>query len=144
MAPRCLVLALVAALACVVLLLSRRVERYEGMAVRLTKKGRGMFATRAFKKGERIEACPLLVAPDDDWGAATADYVFESSTPGHAALALGQCSLLNHSKTPNVTYEVDAQANTMILSAARDIAIGQEMHISYGDGWWKSRSIKPS
>lgn len=119
----------------------RRVEPYENLIVGMTDVGRGVFAQRNFAKGEVVETCPLLVKPTDQWGDATSDYVFEHGKKNQA-MALGLCSLYNHSDKPNMEYENDDLANTMVTRAARDIKAGEELRISYGSDWFKNRDIK--
>lgn len=135
--------ALLAVLAVCLLVLNRKTERYEGLRVGMTKNGRGVFATKAWKKGETIEICPLIVAPSDDWGDALNDYIFQHSDT-ESALALGQCSLYNHADKPNVTYTIDTTQNAMVLKAERDLEAGEQLFISYGSDWWRSRGLKPS
>lgn len=106
-----------------------------------TNVGRGVFAQRDFAEGEVVETCPLLVMPTDQWGDATADYVFEHDDK-NKALALGLCSMYNHSKKPNLTYEIGEPANTMVTRAARDIKAGEELRISYGANWFKERDMQ--
>ena len=141
-----LVLTLALALAAAVLLLRHRPKEEEVEVegwVGLTKMGRGVFADNAYSVGDVVESCPLIVAPSGDWGEALQDYVFQSSED-ESALALGLCSLYNHSDDPNVEYDVDRATNSMVVTATRPIAPGDQMFISYGSGWWSSRGLKPS
>ncbi|MEM1332819.1 MAG: SET domain-containing protein-lysine N-methyltransferase [Actinomycetota bacterium] len=105
-----------------------------------TGAGRGVFATVAFKKGQVIEHCPMLLA-DGEQGTAleigAEGYVFRwgDTTTG---LALGYGSLYNHSYDPNATtLETEDE---LIISATRSIAVGDEIFINYmgteQDGVW--------
>lgn len=118
----------------------RRVVVPQPLLVGMTDVGRGVFAQRDFAKGEVVETCPLLIKPTGEWGDATADYVFQyDDNDKTRALALGLCSLYNHADKPNLAYETDDQANTMVTRAARDIKSGEELRISYGKTWFKNR-----
>ena len=130
-----------AAVLLVLLALQREREPYEGLVVGLTTVGRGVFARRAFAKGEVVETCPLIVAPTDNWGPALHNYIFQHGD-GTSALPLGLCSLYNHSKTPNLEYTLDQQANTMVTRATRAIAVGEELRISYGPTWFEDRGMQ--
>ena len=93
--------------------------------------GRGVFATRAFKKGEEIERCPMLVAEEDrgdDLESGAEGYVFGWGD-GRTALALGFGSLYNHRYDPNATTtEVGGE---LVISTTRKIAVGDEVFINY-------------
>ena len=130
--------------ACSLLLRPRRDEGFEveGLRVGLTKHGRGVFATRKYARDEIIEVCPLVVDHNDSWGEALADYIFGHGSK-NSALALGYCSLYNHSDTPNVTYEVDKHTNCMVFKAERDIRSGEQFFVHYGGDWWESRGLTP-
>ena len=136
-----LVLAGACCISAMVMFWQRR-EPFEGLRVGITKHGRGVFATKKYAKGDTIEVCPLLVDKSSSWGEALADYIFNHGD-GNSALALGYCSLYNHSLNPNVDHEVEKHTNCMVFKAARNISVGEQMFISYGEDWWKSRGIKP-
>ena len=111
-----------------------------------SKWGRGVFAVRDFTKGEVIEECPVIVANKDTWGEAVDNYTFQYGD-GALALALGYCSMYNHQDKPNTHYtfadEKGEEGATMTVHATKDIKKGQEIFVSYGDDWWKSRDMKP-
>ncbi len=96
-----------------------------------TGAGRGVFATRAFKKGEEIERCPMLVAEEgrgDDLESGAEGYVFGWGD-GRTALALGYGSLYNHRYDPNAT--TTETGDELIISATRKINVGEEIYINY-------------
>lgn len=114
--------------------------------------GRGIFAARDIRRGEVIEECPLVVAPEESWGPAMEDYVFQHSD-GKSALALGMCSLYNHSDEYNAEYQLagsssevssEGSDDMLRISAMRDIARGEQIFISYGPEWWEGRGRKPT
>ncbi len=55
-------------------------------------------------------------------------------------LGLGFASIYNHSDQPNTKTNFDYKNNTLIISANKDINAGEELFVSYGNNYWKSRS----
>jgi uncharacterized protein len=108
------------------------------------KKGRGVFATRAFAKDELVEAAPVIVMPACDQNLVHEtllnDYVYEWRDS--IAVALGYGSLYNHSWDPNLEYRKRHAEALIEYVAIRDIAEGDELTINYsssrpdrGDLW---------
>lgn len=98
-------------------------------------KGRGVVADRAIKVGEVLERAPVLVIPADEWDMAgatiVARYAFKWRTTGDSALALGRCSLLNHSYSPNAWAHSRVRERVIEFIALRDIDEGEEITINY-------------
>ena len=104
--------------------------------------GRGVFATRRFGKGEIVEVCPTLARPNEDWGEATADYVFGGSeNTSNTVLVWGLGSLYNHSDNASVHHELSKGDTIMTYKANRDIEIGEEITVDYGSEWWVHRDM---
>ena len=103
-------------------------------------RGRGVFATRAFEKGETVEVCPTVEISEG--GGDLADYLFESTNEGKFLVVLGFGMLYNHSAEPNVDYYQD-DGSTLEFVALRRIERGEELTISYGDEWWSARGEEP-
>lgn len=104
------------------------------VTIKNTKKyGRGLYATRDFKKGEIIERSPLVVLNEVDSKVIHVTilclYAFEFNKK-LAAIALGNGSLFNHSKRPNVIY--DSKGKEMIFRASKGIKKGEQLFIDYG------------
>ena len=100
--------------------------------VRRNRKGRGVYATQLFYRGETIEICHVLVSKVDQFKAHPFDrwsYAFD----GHAAIALGAGSLYNHSTTPNADWRCRRSSQTIRIFALREIRPGDEILINYGD-----------
>ncbi len=96
-----------------------------------TGAGRGVFATRSFKKGEEIERCPMLVAEEgrgDDLESGAEGYVFGWGD-GRTALALGYGSLYNHRYDSNAT--TTETGDELVITATRKIDAGEEIYINY-------------
>jgi SET domain-containing protein len=48
--------------------------------------------------------------------------------------------LYNHADDPNLEYEQDGEG-VVTFFAARPIAPGEELTISYGRAWWEERGV---
>jgi uncharacterized protein len=104
-----------------------------------TKHGRGVIATTEIAKGETIEVCPILELAEGDTSGLLDDYTVslgDGSTG--VALLLGYGSLYNHSDDANAEYLAVAE-DAYSFVALRDIAAGEEVTISYGEEWWRTR-----
>jgi SET domain-containing protein len=116
--------------------------------------GRGMFATRAFAKGELIERAPIIPIDEKKWPNAAktilSDYAFDWGVKDeHAAIALGYISIYNHSYSPNAQLEQMLDELMMEIIAIKEIEPGQEITINYnGDPskqdplWFTERAAK--
>jgi len=126
--------------------------------------GNGVYAKRAFAKGELIEIAPNLLFDRWELGMCLCDYQFNlragcdeqgSSATGHSSLpwgvkvALGIGSIFNHKDEANVGYRPanvsghhPAQGYMTCYYALCDVDKGDEMFISYGKKWWESRAEK--
>ena len=123
--------------------MATRVFAHSGLEVREGRRGRGVFAARAFAADDEIEVCPTVEVPRAEVKGVLADYVFDSERRRNAVvLVLGYGMLYNHSDDPNVEYEQDG-AGVVTFFAARAIAPGEELTISYGREWWTKRGIEP-
>lgn len=110
------------------------------------KKSYGMFAKESIKEGELIELCPILVEDPDILhnSGKLDDYFFE--VDGNGIFPLGYGGMYNHSNDPNAevaTENINIDDRTLKVVAIKDIAPNNEVTISYGDDYWKTRNIKP-
>jgi hypothetical protein len=99
-------------------------------------KGRGVFAQRKISRGEPIEEAPVVVVPQPQIEhldqTVLGDYYFVwGPDEEHAALALGLCSLCNHSYQANAVFRLKSEQLAIEFVAARDIEIGEEITINY-------------
>ena len=96
-------------------------------------KGRGVFALRAFARGETVELAPVLALRPEDVDAAQAtvlgSYVF--GWRNTVAVGLGFASIYTHAWDPNLHYFKRFEAGILEFVAARDIAVGDELTINY-------------
>jgi SET domain-containing protein len=122
--------------------MTARVFAHSGLEVREGRRGRGVFAAREFVEDETVEVCPTVELPRREAKGVLADYVFDSTrSDGAVVLVLGYGMLYNHSAEPNLEY--DQEEGVVTFFAARGIASGEELTISYGDEWWHGRGIEP-
>jgi SET domain-containing protein len=98
-------------------------------------KGRGVFASKGFKKEETIESSPLIVLAREDYkrilGTLLECYVYEFGKD-EAAIGLGHASLYNHSKRPNAEFVINKKDKTVTIRTVAEIKQGQEILIDYG------------
>lgn len=110
--------------------------------IKISKKvdGRGVFATKAYKVGDIIEVCPTITDKSSNFQGVIKDYLFQYDKD-NSVVAFGFCSLYNHSDHDyNALWEVLSK-DQMKVYATKDISIGDEIFVSYGDAYWKTRSI---
>ena len=100
--------------------------------------GRGVFAGRAYRKGEVIEVCPVITLAEGTVEAALGAldrYLFKWGKPeDRLAIALGYGSLYNHSADPNAAFEPRHARGEIAFRATRAIAAGEQILIDYGWG----------
>ena len=96
--------------------------------------GTGVFAGRAFRRGQIVEYCPVLVVSERRMRHLVAgglrEYLYEFGDD--YALALGLGSLYNHSSHPGAECEARVDERLLVVRARRTIAPGEEITISYG------------
>lgn len=101
-------------------------------------KGRGVFASKTFKKGDLIEVCPVIEISKKDHQALVGNllenYTFVwNASKKTAAIVLGYGSLYNHSKKCNADYTKNLKEKIMLFKAIKTIKNGEEITIDYGD-----------
>lgn len=108
-------------------------------------RGRGVFAAAPLASRATVAVSPVLFFGDAEYEAhgrhtALAGYTFlwrpPRGTPGELgarghALALGAGSLFNHAREPNTGWLCDFAERAIRYVALRDIAVGEELFISY-------------
>ncbi|WP_126247228.1 SET domain-containing protein [Chitinophaga rhizosphaerae] len=100
------------------------------------EKGRGVFTKEAIPAGTTIEVSPVLVLSNSDTQIADTtklhNYIFLWGVrETRSCVALGYCSIYNHSYDPNCEYEMDFDAETMAIKTRRAIKKGEELQINY-------------
>jgi hypothetical protein len=99
-------------------------------------KGRGVFTTEPITAFTTIEIAPVIVvnALEREKLEQTLlfDYIFEWGADGKmAAVALGYISIYNHSNTPNCSYEMDFEHQTITITTLQNVEVGEELFINY-------------
>jgi SET domain-containing protein len=100
------------------------------------KKGRGVFTKSSIPSRTVIEISPVIVLSRSDTNIVDKTrlhtYIFLwGSRLTRTCVALGYCSVYNHSFQPNCEYEMDFDADTMTIKTRRDIRRGEELFINY-------------
>ena len=103
-----------------------------------TEHGRGVIAAADIAKGETIELCPILELSEGDASGLLDDYTVSLEESTGTALLLGYGSLYNHADEPNAEYVIEAD-DAYSFVALRDIRAGEQITISYGEEWWRTR-----
>jgi len=104
-------------------------------------RGWGVFASEEIKSGEVLEECVVYKVPL----AGNDDYSFQykrgSMLKKQKRLSSGFGCMYNHSNDPNVEYLYhQTLEDVFVFKAKKDISIGEELYIYYGDGkYWSSR-----
>ncbi len=93
-------------------------------------KGRAVFATEPIMKGEIIETCELLLLKLESVPEELEGYAYQYSK-GTAAIALGNGSLLNHSKKANCDFSFNYKKQHLYIRAKKVIKAGEEITINY-------------
>jgi hypothetical protein len=125
-----------------------------------TSRGRGVYASRTIERGEIVEVCPVVLLPGPfmqlplevrrivfPWGElAGEDSIY--------AISLGYGGIYNHANPANLYYAALVRSGCLQFTAARRIAVGEEMTINFNslsgdiasdaDTWFESLGIKPA
>ena len=99
--------------------------------------GRGVFATRYIKNGEKIEISPTIQVDTVD--GVLKNYIFGRGGKHYVAFGCG--SMFNHSDDPNVDWSFNDR-NDIIFVANKPIKKNEQLMINYGIFYWTSRSDK--
>ena len=111
--------------------------------------GLGVFADRSFPAGEPVEIAPAVFVPESETERRSdfiSDYsvLLDDEAGGEIiAVLLGYGSIYTHSESPSLSLDLCLPERAAIFTALRDIEEGEELTISYGDYYWKSRQDKP-
>ena len=125
-----------------------------------TARGRGVFAGRAFRKGEVVEVAPVIVLENREveliGNTVLRTYDFDwrvLAGTGHPATAIagGYGSLYNHSNPANLRYRADPDTPALVFTAVRAIECGEELTINYNargggaawhdDNWFEQEGV---
>ena len=106
---------------------------------RTARRGRGVFACRAFKPDDLIEEAPVVLVAEAHRRllarTALKDYYFNWGN-GWIAVAFGLGSFYNHADMPNAEFRCCPATETIRFTAARAIRAGEEIRIDYDCPLW--------
>lgn len=139
----------------------RQLPRKEGLYLKHTGgvKGRGVFCTKAIKKGEVLEVTPALLLNETETDAVDdthlVNYTFVTGTisaklrkkagiqdtDSASSVLLGVMTFCNHDEHPNAEIQWEEEDGTVYytLVATRSIPKNTEICTTYGDGWFEDR-----
>lgn len=120
----------------------KKPEYPEGVTVRRSSAGLGLFATRPFKKGERIIEYTGRAISEDEKYTSRSKYLFEvnkrKTIDGATRSNIGR--YINHSCRPNCIPEI--VGGRIFIEALRNIKEGEEFGYNYGKEYFDDY-IKP-
>ena len=99
--------------------------------------GRGVFASRNIKSGEKIEISPTIEV--ENINGILKNYVFVSKNKHYIAFGCG--SMFNHSDDANVDWAFNDR-NDIVFVANKPIKKNEQMFINYGLFYWNKRNDK--
>ena len=102
--------------------------------------GRGVFTDCAIAAHTIVEMAPVIVMSLQDREKLDQtllhDYIFEwGEETQQCCMALGYVPVYNHSYFSNCEYEMDFEAQTITITAMRDISAGEELFINYNGNY---------
>lgn len=108
----------------------------ESLVIRHNRCGRGVYATRRFRRGQVVMRCPVIVWPyrvrPDDFAFR---YIWEWGNPRRFGLPLGLLSMCDHNARPNMGVSRLFKRRRVVCRALRDIEAGEEILVFYGDDY---------
>ena len=114
----------------------------EGLRVGRSSAGLGLFATRAFKKGERLVEYTGRTLTNAEEYTSRSKYLFEVNTrktiDGMARSNIAR--YINHSCRPNCEPEIER--GRIFIDAIKSIKAGDELTYDYGEEYFDEH-IKP-
>jgi len=101
--------------------------------------GRGVYATRAIRKGGIIERCPVILIPKNDLSHVDTSFLvtyffYFGKKKEQVVIALGFGSIYNHSYQPNAHYKIKLREKILEFVALQDIKKDTEITINYKQG----------
>lgn len=111
---------------------------------KIPEAGDGVYSKIAIPEGTIVEKANVMPMPSKNiFDTPMMDYVFDNPyKKGEFLIAFGFGSMYNHSDNPHMTYAYCQDENKIIFTAIRDIVPNEEIYISYGTSWWKTRTNK--
>lgn len=114
----------------------------EGVVVKKSSAGLGLFATRLYKKGERVvEYFGRVIAPEEEY-TSRSKYLFEvnSKKTIDGTTRENIARYINHSCKPNCEPEIIR--GRVFIDTIKSIKAGEEFTYDYGEEYFNEH-IKP-
>jgi len=114
----------------------------EGLIVKRAKAGLGLFATRSFKKGDRIIEYFGRTISNAEAYTSRSKYLFEVNTRKtvDGTTRKNIARYINHSCRPNCEPEIEQ--GRIFIDAIRNIKSGEELSYDYGEEYFDEH-IRP-
>lgn len=114
----------------------------DGVRVGRASAGLGLFATRPYKRGERIVEYVGRTLSNAEEYTSRSKYLFEvnSRKTIDGAARSNVARYINHSCSPNCEPEIER--GRIFIDAIRNIKAGQELHYDYGEEYFNEH-IRP-
>jgi SET domain-containing protein len=90
----------------------------------------GVFATQSIKKNQTILQCICIVIPKGEY-CPTPLLPYTFTALGDLFISMGIASLINSSKTPNVTFDYNQKEKILNIISLRDINSLEEITLDY-------------
>jgi len=123
--------------------MGRKASHYpDGVRVGRSSAGLGLFATRSYKKGERIiEYVGRTLSTAEEYSSRS-KYLFEVSSKKtiDGAARSNIARYINHSCIPNCEPEIER--GRVFIDAIKPITVGEEFVYDYGEEYYNEH-IKP-
>ena len=115
----------------------------DGVVVKRSYAGLGLFATRSYKKGERVTEYSGRTLSKDEEYTSNSKYLFEvnSRKTIDGATRRNVARYINHSCRPNCDPEI--RRGHIYIEAIRKIKEGEEITYNYGEEYFDEH-IKPN
>jgi SET domain-containing protein len=109
--------------------------KYDIEVRRTRNKGRGVFATKNFDRGDVIEICPVLTLTPTERKILEKTvfnyYIYPWRSVRGASMVLGYGSIYNHAYDPNADWKQDFRGTNMVYRAIKPIKKGDEITVNY-------------
>ena len=124
------------------LLLMKKKQYPEGLSVRRASAGLGLFATRPFKKGERIIEYVGRIISEKEAYTSRSKYLFEVNKRKtiDGATRKNIARYINHSCRPNCEPEIEK--GRVFIDTIRPVKVGEEFTYDYGKEYFDEH-IRP-
>jgi hypothetical protein len=116
---------------------TKRIYQRNGIDIRQNcRQGRGIFAQKHFRPGDRVEIAPLIFLTEAErevlqWTSLYRYYFLPDSTETPVALGLGYSSLYGHASRANADCRVALRDASIIIRACKPIRPGEEITLNY-------------